>query len=36
MEQLELLAITENYLLETLAVPFGVIASPLHAFPQNH
>lgn len=27
-EQLELLAVTENYLMETLAVPFGVIASP--------
>jgi superfamily II DNA or RNA helicase len=26
-EQLELLAVTENYLLETFAVPFGVIAS---------
>lgn len=27
MEQLELLAVTENYLLETFAVPFGVVAS---------
>ena len=27
-EQLELLAVTENYLLETFAVPFAVIASP--------
>lgn len=27
-EQLELLAVTENYLMETLAVPFGVVASP--------
>jgi len=26
-EQLELLAVTENYLMETFAVPFGVIAS---------
>jgi hypothetical protein len=26
-EQLELLAVTENYLLETFAVPFGVVAS---------
>jgi hypothetical protein len=27
-EQLELLAVTENYLMETLAVPFGAVASP--------
>lgn len=27
-EQLELLAVTENYLLDTFAVPFGVVASP--------
>jgi hypothetical protein len=27
-EQLELLAVTENYLLETFMVPFGVVASP--------
>ena len=26
-EQLELLAVTENYLMETFAVPFGVVAS---------
>ena len=26
-EQLELLAVTENYLLETFAVPFGVVGS---------
>ncbi len=27
-EQLELLAVTENYLIETFAVPFGVVTSP--------
>ena len=27
-EQLELLAVTENYLMETFAVPFGVVTSP--------
>jgi hypothetical protein len=27
-EQLELLAVTENYLMETFCVPFGVITSP--------
>jgi hypothetical protein len=27
LEQLELLAVTENYLMETFQIPFGVIAS---------